>query len=82
MAECTNQAEPVKALPGIHAHWVYKAGVVCDHVSHYIERSRHSRRKAHMQRETDSDERRMDRWEDGRMDGVEFPVLAPQAVVH
>lgn len=48
MAEYTNQAGPTKALPGIYEHWVYKAGIVCDHVSHYIVRSRYSKSKAHM----------------------------------
>ena len=73
-----NQAGPIRALPEIYGHRVYKAGIVCGHVPCYTERPCYSKSEANMQRETNSDERRLDGW----MGGVEFPVLAPKAVVH
>lgn len=80
-AESMKQAGPARAVPGLYGHWVYKVRAVCGHVPPYIERTCYSKSEADMQRETKSDEGRRKRWMDGGTEGVEFPVLAPRAVV-
>ena len=83
MAEYMDQAGPLKALPGIQEHWVYKAGTVCDHVCHNLERSCYGKSKANMQRETNSGRQRMDRGKEGRKDGCcGVPCSSLQCAVH